>query len=498
MNADDVFSPGSGVDSRPRPSGSDPPDGKPVYSVDSWDPVIDEIRAAEHPRADELDTIDAHRTDSALPMLDLPGFGDPGDDCGEYIPEAMRWCDSCGDVKQNKHNCVQYDCKMHAPYAIRRRAGGSSSGAGMGPQLDALRRYLNAYRSDNQFFHHIVISPPEDFYLESDRPRERGREIVRTILDTIGVQGAIGYHPWTGDHEDPDANDLGEWKPRLFHRREWDGDVRDELKHRPHWHVVGVAPFVDLSTVGELYDATGWVIARITKEGSNVSIGNDDEMAAALTYVLSHSGIYETGTGQRRLAAEMKGPDVADLWVGEQNAFRIWKKVNAAAEDTLGIPSPSPKCDVEIPARLAAAPARAGARELEPVDRVSEQRREAGGPLASEPLGGWSGPSIATSSSGDPSAIDVASSRGWGKRRRQAVRGSVSAEKQPCGGHTRHISTAGESLLDPEWRDRALFANDLERAYRSYVDVMIAKDLDPLRDGEPRIPEHAPDRPPDD
>jgi hypothetical protein len=161
-----------------------PPEGDAVYSADA-DAIINLIENAAHPE-EEPDRFHDHMH----PPLDLPGFGDPLDDCNEFKPESMRFCDSCGDPQEFPRNCYRYDCPDHAAYAIRRRAAGSKSGAGVCPQLDALRRYLNAYRDDNQYFQHITVEPPADFYYESDTPLEDGRELCRGIMDELGIQPA--------------------------------------------------------------------------------------------------------------------------------------------------------------------------------------------------------------------------------------------------------------------------------------------------------------------
>lgn len=521
MSDDVVSTPTSPGDT---PTSSPPsPDGAPVFRVDDWSDVIDEIQSARHPRPETVDEQGGLKT-STLPALDLPGFGEPLEDCGEYIPEAMRYCVECGDVKENRRNCLRYDCPDHAPYAIRRRAAGSSEGSGLGPKIASLIRMLGSYYSESYNYHHITISPGEEaeaFLFESDNPLERAKQICRKIMDKLGIQGVLVYHPWAGDHEDPDEDDMGKWRTRLFHGRDWRGDVRDELYRRPHFHIIGVAPYLDISNdeTGweEVYEETGWILKRFTKGDSAVSVENEQDMAVKLTYALSHAGIYEAG-GQRRLAAWLKGPDVNKPVVYESVKLEIANRVHAAAEDTLGIPAPSFKCEEDVPARVHLN----GDvdRELQSFTRASEARREAGGPLAVEPIAGFGGPSIDTksppadsaeiwigsgasrtsSSSGASSAwygggsTSTGSSGGNGGSPESHVQDKPSGLER-CGGYVRHISQAGEYLLDGDWRERAIYADDLEAAYRSYVDVMTSKDLDPL-EGEPLIPEED-DPPPD-
>lgn len=69
-------------------------------------------------------------------------------------------------------------------------------------------------------------------------------------------------------------------------------------------------------------------------------------------------------------------------------------------------------------------------------------------------------------------------------------------ESVTCGGHIKHISLAGTFLLDAERREFAPHDDDLEVAYRSYVDVMNSKGLDPLSEAQNEIPEFENDPPP--
>lgn len=317
------------------------PRGQPVHNTD-FDAMVDAIERARHP---EDEPLRGQFKNSILPQGKLPGFGEPLENCGDFIPESMHFCGDCYDVKQFPRNCYRYDCPEHALHAVRRRAAGSSDGAGIGPQLDGIRRFLNANRGPNQHFHHLTFEPPVDFFWEADDPLERFKDVVRELMDILGVQGVACYHPFKGDHEGDDSDDRGEWQQRLGNRQDWIGDVRDELKPKGHMHVICVAHKVDLEDIGDVYDETGWVIKRITKsEDSNISIEDDEAMARAVTYALSHSMVYETESGQRRLAAWMKGPDVNHVTPTERNKWRMKGIVRSEAETTLDVPAPSFEC----------------------------------------------------------------------------------------------------------------------------------------------------------
>jgi hypothetical protein len=503
-----------------------PPDGTGVFDADP-DEIVDAIERAELPV--DLEDSNHRWQDHHLPPLDLPGFGEPEENCGEFIPESMAFCSDCGDTKEVPHVCYRYDCPEHAPHAIRRRAAGSNDAAGLAPQLDALRRYLNAYRDENQYFHHLVVEPPKDYFFESTRPLERGREVVREIMDALGIQGAVKFHPRKGDHEDPDENDIGEWRHRLFDDRDWQDDVKEELTFKPHWHIVGVAPFIDLEDVGTVYEETNWIIHRILAgEETNISIRDDEHMVKALTYALSHAGVYESETDQRRLAAWMKGPDVNRITPERSNAERMKAMVHALSEETLGIPSPSLTCETAV------SPAVHLNREtdhLPDVDAGDGPTPRESGLLGVDDAEASAGPSVGSGSVGpsgnpgtrSPRHVEGAASMGSAPSELPGDQDGAASESsfagpggsstssssevsadgqaaaQQCGGHIRHISQAGEYLLDTAWRRQAQFVDDLEVAYRSYIDVLRAKNLESA-EGRPTIAEAKPppDRPPGD
>lgn len=527
-------SPSSGSSSSSSGSHPGKPRGDPVYSVDPEDIIAAIERPKAHPDEDGF-----HR--GILPYLDLPSFGEPDPDCGDPCPGSLYFCPSCATVHEKPHVCYRYDCRLHWAHAVRRRAAGSKSGAGICPQLDALRRYLNAYRDDNQYFHHLVISlakHAKDRRLAASDPLERERETIREIMDEIGIQGMVGYHPAAGDNEDLKSDDRGKWKDRIGKDTEWD-DVKEELEARPHWHIVGVAPFVDFSCTPEIESETGAVLHRITQEDSNISIEDNEAMCRAVTYVLSHCGIYDTDDGQRRLAAWMKGPDVGRISPLEKNKTKIQTLVYEVAKDTLGIAPPNLECDTELGpeeielgtgdelpevSRTVKHPLHdvwgmdddaeeVGAHVSTTGHRVYEAPETTVSPSSSGGTGGgdswgssstdlppnrdpfesWSGSSSTTSTVGvtdPPDDVDVEDEDDDDR----------DDEGDTCGSRLRHISQASDYLLDREWNEshEDEDVQDVETAYRSYVTWMEAQgdDVDdPTRLPEERI---ASDPPPTD
>lgn len=524
------------------------PEADPIHKPD-FEPMIEEIERREHPAAGSLRYIDYEKE----LMLDLPGFGERDPDCGDPIPEARTFCPRCADVTHNPHNCVRYDCPDHAPYAVRRRVAGSADGVGMAPKLYALANYLYGYRERNQRFQHFVVDIPDDYYVESQYQLEALKSIVKTIMGHLGVQGVLVFHPYRHEGEDPGEENLGKWAPLLFQGHEWK-DVKGELEFDPHFHIVGVSPekCPDLSDVGEFHEATGWVIHRITgkDEDDNISIYNERVLTRVLTYCLSHAGVYETEK-QRRIAAWYAGPDVNRVHVGEDDARYMAAITNEEAEDTLGIPSPSVECGNKVPNVVSY---NTPGQDPEEFTRASEVRSQRA-PWESDPIGGPVGPKVGTgsirdsynpggtsshvegvggmASSGSSTSLDGSASSGGSESSsdqdgdgfdwsgmssaptgdgngdgddvgadpsEQAIPADVDVDElEECGGYCRHISAAGEYLLEPEWRRAAPYADDLEDAYTEYVDVMTRKGLEAHKNPN-KLPEErvdAVDTPPD-
>lgn len=516
-----------------------PPRGNPIYSVDPQD-VIDAIQ-----RPKLIPKEDARMHADAVPVLDLPSFGEPDDKCGDPTPASMMFCPSCATVHEKPHVCYRYDCPIHWAHAVRRRAAGSKSGAGVAPQLDALRRYLNAYRDDNQYFHHLVVSLGADRRLAANNPLEREKETIREIMDAIGVQGLVVYHPLAGDNEDHDGDDRGEWKDRIGKDTEWD-DVKGELEYRPHWHIIGVAPFVDFSDTPVINDETGAVLVRITQDDSNRSISrregektDDHALARAVTYALSHGGIYNTEGGQRRLAAWMMGPDVDRITPLAKNKARMQAIVYNEAATTLGIDPPNLKCDNDLdesddetedvdrdlPGRrrpildvwesddvnsddgIGAAPTGNGII-ITPQSGPGGPRAGSGGtrssatalPKTRDPFeSSWSGSrsssrSASSTSSRTTSATSTSTPSSEGETDASHTDGDST-----CGSRLRHISQANEFILDREWNenhdDDAV--EDVETAYLAYVTWMEAQGHEPHEDPF-ELPAERDEPPPDD
>jgi len=239
----------------------------------------------------------------------LPGFGDRYESCGMEIPHA---CEECGHPVEIGRTCKRSRCPRCAPAWVLDRAPPIVN------NVQGAARMMSAQLDQPVYKHHLILSPPEGILPDHKRSDVNGdtpekvliREAIYEFMEAIGMQGHVFYHPWAGDHDvsgddsrlensfkAQHEDDRGEWSKRVFRSRDWHGDVREELEHRPHFHVIGACPWVPGGDViAELYERTGWIMHRITgRNGSSVSLGSLDQIARAVVYCLSHTAIDTRG-----------------------------------------------------------------------------------------------------------------------------------------------------------------------------------------------------------
>lgn len=322
-------------------------------------PIVEKIRSYDSLNDDTVLPEESVLGDYTLPEMELPGFGGVKyDDCGEDLPHA---CKCCGSVVAVGRTCDSNTCERCAASWCRRRA------AKWAAKIMQLKGYRYGTTGEDQHYHHITISPPDFWTVKDDDTRKAARAIVRTIMDELGVEGVAVYHPYRGadeekpseeshpvekydDEHDRDDDDRDDWAPRLFEGRDWEGDVRDELKFDPHFHVVGVGGFArggELTKAVE--DATGWVIHRITPDDPSKTYSIKDErgLARVLAYVHSHAGLRETEAGNKRVESTYASENLRNnenFEVAESTHDRAEQLVREEAWRVLGIPSATMTC----------------------------------------------------------------------------------------------------------------------------------------------------------
>jgi len=337
-----------------------------------------------------------------LPELPLPGHGEKYEDCGDDIP---RFCGSCGHVETVGRTCFRSGCPRCWKGWDRRRASTITA------KMEALRAYKEApTESWNGWkFHHVTLSPPDGFALNSDEPVQRTFDLIKGILDELGGStGYIFYHPFRGDNGD----DRGFWKDLLPDGSPQEmADIRDGLSHEPHFHAVVLSQHLTGGfTTKHLEEKTGWVVERITKsEDSHVSIYDKYDLSRVVTYCLSHTGI-----GESRAAYRAFG-EVANFSPTEKFQKGMDAAVRSVAPNTLGLSYQRLMCD-----------------EPETVDFG----------VSVDPSGFYAGPG--TGSADEPD---------------EAIEAD---EESECNGRLLSITKAPAFLSDEEWMRKAPNSDDLE------------------------------------
>jgi hypothetical protein len=304
----------------------------------------------------------------------LPGFGPEGngenarEDCGNPHPFL---CSSCANSVEFGRTCSQSVCARCGVAWVRDAAIKKAAKV----QRVRKEQYKRSPSNVDQYEHHGVISPPLGWYydlahagLTMQEAQEKTRDVVKRILDDLRLQGVLIRHSYRGQHEDgsikDEHDDRGAWKERLNSDRDWNGDVREDLAWKPHYHAIVVgnnfktraAPGEDVGLTERVEQKTGWVIHRI-EDSDKISLENDKAMAKALMYSLSHADIevhhggnnqscvWEVGAfkGYRtrsssELASQPQDLDWADAVIRE------------ASPQILGLQSGTTDCGASIPA----------------------------------------------------------------------------------------------------------------------------------------------------
>lgn len=281
-------------------------------------------------RLEDLGGTDDRFTDE-LPPLPLPGHGERYDDCGDDYP---CFCSDCGHREDRGRTCYRSGCPRCWKGWDRRRSTKITS------KMEALRRYKESAREgwDGWKFHHLAISPPEGFAVNSEEPLQRTFDLLKEVCDELGAStGYLFYHPFRGE----DGDDRGFWKDVLPAGDEVSMEAtREHLSHEPHFHAVVLSKHVSGGFATEaIENKTGWVVERITKgEDSSVSIYDRYDLARVVTYCLSHSGI-----GESRAAYRAFG-QVANFTANEHIEREMDAAVRSVSPNTLGLKYRSLSC----------------------------------------------------------------------------------------------------------------------------------------------------------
>lgn len=299
----------------------------------------------------------------------LPGFGPQGrgenarDDCGNPHPFL---CTACANDVEFGRTCSQSVCARCGVAWVRDASIKKSA------KIQRVRKeqYKQSPDDVNQLEHHGVISPSLGWFydlaaagLTMEEAQEKTREVVKSVLSELRLQGVLIRHSYRGENDDgsikSEHDDRGSWKEWLNSGRDWNGDVRDELAWKPHYHAIVVGN--NFKTRGDeltetVEQETGWVIHRI-EDDDGKSLRNDEVMARALMYSLSHADIHVHDGGNNQSQVWEVGAFKGDRTRSSQRfATRPhdldWSDavVRKNAPDILGLRSGTTDCGASIPA----------------------------------------------------------------------------------------------------------------------------------------------------
>lgn len=430
----------------------------------------------------------------------LPSFGELLEGCGDDI---QQMCCDCGHVSTTGEVCNRSTCprcfknwdRLYTTRLIHK--------------IEQIRRIRQDNRSKHQRCHHVVISPPADWEPDVDEGEEWKalKRVVDGIAEVADLDGFAFYHPYSGRGED----DLDKWKDRIGPDTEWE-EVYEELMFRPHMHFVCVGHKVPGGGLTRALEAeTDWVIHRITKKDSNVSLYGPHDLARAVSYCLSHVGLYETKettqSAVRGIGDKVGGPnpsvqiydwddyDEDDPEAPSMDQIREDQKLldncdaisRRVAPTTLDLAYDDVACQAEL-----------SMRELIQNDNhVAQQKVNIGQAEASKSDGvsepdDWNLDATAAPSESSGDDLDLESAMGAGQAGeldpevvakygdedaierfvrlrddlfRDDMQALVESETETCEGRTVVIAKAPTYLNDDEWVANAEYAEELREAF---------------------------------
>lgn len=400
----------------------------------------------------------------------INGFGEMGDDCGD---DLAMFCDCCAETTVVGRTCGLSRCPRCWTSWCRDRAISKAC------RLAVTRAVRDENRSEQQFYHHLAWSPPDDWALQADNPYRKTKQVINEILDAMDLDAVGVYHAFRGEEGE---DDRGEWKKRLPNgpEDEW-ADVRAELEHSPHFHMIAVGSHVpgdELTTRVE--EETGWSLHRITKENSVVSLYDNSDMVSALMYAISHAALKRTDAGNNRVkmwqhgdilnqkfvkeseTADHEDPyEQGDLVITEETEDEMDLLARAHAPITLGVDVDSQLCTAEFVSSVEAETGaeRAGVRSL--IDIGTGDTRT------------WTPVSASSSSDGatgtDTATAELATAGGMQTEVEEIEHNREGGSSiDVCQGRKLPIWEAKSYIGDPEFRESAEHIEQLDATWADW------------------------------
>lgn len=221
----------------------------------------------------------------------IPGMGDRPESCGRWYPESF--C-SDGHVNLGVSRCQNRDCPDC--YGAYSRVRSTKVCRRLGAY-----RYAAAAPADKRTVH-VAVSPPEG-EIQTKQQWYRCLKEAYQLAKEKGVRGGVavphGYRVLeevkrTYRAEDPD---VGMWAWIRENRTHW----RDQVRWRPHVHIIGVARYHELGENSPDED-DGWVFERLRtlKPFELREPEGYDDLIGTTRYILSH-GTYEPAESKQML-----------------------------------------------------------------------------------------------------------------------------------------------------------------------------------------------------
>lgn len=451
-------------------------------------------------RGDVLDRESTRSSlDDGLPAGDLPGDDEPGDDCGDEIPAFF--CSECGKPTTVGRTCYSPGCDRCWPAAIKRRV------TRVARKLEGLRRMLYVQSGERQHDLNHVVASPREFRVDSNRPVERALQILKTLLEAnFNISGFLAvFHPYRikdeyrddqYDHGGAEGRGDMTWADVLS-----EDDPYQYLKHEPHFHLFFPAPRAsfDYSVAEAVEDESGWLLHRITKSDSNVSVEDHEDLIHQLTYVFSHAQVGERAD-KRKFDARMKG-ELHNISPPGDMEDETLAAFSEAAPRLLGYSfsdTSSSSCDAEVAAEEAGEADDSGSTTAPTAVNGGASTSGGAGDSGGDdgPLGPDRDSLLRDDMSGvsggpEPSEVPPPDVRSGD----DPAASEVSSEM--CNGSLLPMARAKSFLDDDDWLADAEYADALRDAYEEWLD---------LRDGDADLtsfgadsdpPDPPPEPPPD-
>lgn len=452
--------------------------------------MIDIIRDVEQlgDRTDGVDGVEVQdlwdNPGGRLPTWELPGFADDTmqDDCGEEQP---HFCDECGQAFKSGNSCAQSRCPRCW------RAWCVDTAEHLVQKLDAVARTRSSEDPENNAYHkhHVGLMLPPD-WTPAGGPQERyeatKNAIKEIITDVWDAEGIAVYHGYSGsgydEVDDPgEDDDRGEWVDRLADDREWEGDVRDELEQRQHFHCVVVAEEGTIpggQETAAVYRETGWFIRRWA-DSEGRSIDGMEDLAATVSYCLSHQSI-DTSDPERNNNRNHRFGSTwhdNDLYIPESTEREAKRAVRSEAPRTLGIPEKTISCDGEIAPERAADGEEHYTHDHDAGDDEDDDVQDGSVTVTGRVVNiDEAAGRVVVQEGTDQHEVDVGDVEDVRVGDRVTAEGELGEDgtidgdledpRVDCQGAVRHIKDAGEKLSSSAWKERAQFAEQTEKMWK--------------------------------